>query len=148
MSFIHYTLVGHFNPRATNFRVCARPIDLNRVQRLLGEYPQEVADLVTLQDGYARCQWVPAPRDITDLVIEFAYRLAREEGCVAAENGREVTYPPEAAREQGEVFEQVFGRPGAADDAEQRARRQFEERERRRIRRLIAAVGGERPQST
>jgi hypothetical protein len=103
MSFIHYTLVGHFHPQVwRGNKSCTRPIDAMRLNRILAEYPEAVAACVSLQDGYARCQWVPAPRGVGDQVREFAYRLAREEGCMAVENGREITYPPEAVLAQRE----------------------------------------------
>ncbi len=132
MSFIHYTLVGHFDPCTVYPQrlTVARPIDHARVARLLAEYPTDVASRVTLQDGYAYCQWA-AGGDISDQVFEFAYRLAREEGCLAIENGRQVMYPPEAARAQGEVWERLPGYTGFAKEAEQRAQDQAAEFERR-----------------
>lgn len=136
MSFIHYTLVGHFDPRAVNPRslACARPIDPERVARLLAEYPAEVAKWVTLQDGYARCEWAPLTAPVSDMVFELAYRLVREEGAVAIENGREVTYPPAAARAWAETVLPT-GDTGFADRVEARARRHaesFDEELRRR----------------
>jgi hypothetical protein len=133
MSFIHYTLIGHFEPRTVGpgYRACSRPIDPDRVERLLAEYPAEVADQVSLRDGSARCQWFPAGA-VSGQVFEFAYRLAREEGCLAVENGRQVTWPPEAARAQAEEWERLLGRSGLADAAENRARVLAEEFEKRR----------------
>jgi hypothetical protein len=132
MSLIHYTLVGHFDPRTVSARnlTVARAIDKVRLIRLLAEYPATVAAWVTIRDGYARCQWAPAGA-VSRQVFEFAYRLAREEGCLAVENGRQVMYPPEAARAQGEVLEQLTGQAGFADEFERRAREQAAELERR-----------------
>src|SRR5205823_2688887 len=93
----------------------------DRVARLLAGYPAAVAGQVTVQDGYVRCRWAPGG-GVGDQVLEFAYRLAREEGCLAVENGRQVRYPPEAARAQGEEVERLTGTPGTADGWELMAR--------------------------
>jgi hypothetical protein len=131
MSFIHYTLVGYFDPRTvwtsgSPNLVIAKPMNPERVRYLLAEYSDAVASHVTIQDGYVRCQWAPAPREASDQIIEFAYRLARQAECVAVENGRQVTYPPEAARAQAEVWESESGPVRFADSCEQQARRQAE----------------------
>jgi hypothetical protein len=133
MSFIHYTLVGHFpNGSSTpSSQPVTRGIDAAVVERLLAEYPPGVAALVTIQDGYARCQWAPAGGALSAQVFEFAYRLARQIGCLAVENGRYAMHPPEAARAQGEALERVAGRTGFAEEREQQARIQAEEFERR-----------------
>jgi hypothetical protein len=125
MSFIHYTYVGHFDPATVGSRnlAVAKPIDPVRIARLLAEYPAGVAERVALQDGYARCQWAPGGGSM-DAVIEFAYRLARKEGCLAVEQGREVMYPLAAARAQGEALERATGRVGLAAEVEQRAQAQ------------------------
>lgn len=133
MGSVYYTLVGHFNPVTVfadgvkNLAV-ARPLDRAKVDALLAEYPSMVAAQVLLQDGYARCQWAPSTHG--EEVVEFAYRLARAEGCLAVENGRQVTYPPYAVRAQAEAHE-----PAAAGQREAEARRAadaFEEKMRRR----------------
>ena len=125
MSFVHYTRVGHFDAKkvSSTHHAVSKPIDPDRVARLLTTYPSGVAEQVTIQDGYARCRWAPAA-GLMDAVFDFAYRLAREEGCLAVENGWVVTYPPEAAREQGEEWDRVFGRTNWADDLERQAREQ------------------------
>jgi hypothetical protein len=48
MSFIHYTLVGHFDPATVSSLSLAvsRPIEATRLARLLGEYPAGLADFV------------------------------------------------------------------------------------------------------
>ena len=108
MSFFHYTLVGHFDVRHPEKRSPVRPIDLDRVNWVLAEYPREVAALVQIQNGCARCQWAPAASQATGrLVYQFAYRLAQEEGCMAAENGRRITYPPEATAAQDEFLREL-----------------------------------------
>ncbi len=140
MSIIHYTLVGHFNP-GTIYVVeggerdlaVSRPVDREKAEALLAEYPNIVATHVRLQDGYARCQWAPSTHG--EDVVEYAYRLARLLGCLAVENGREVTFPPEAVRAQFEVWERTLGRPGLAAEREAHARQaasKFEEKMRGR----------------
>ena len=126
MGFVHYTLVGHFNPGtvyADDERDLAvsRPIDRASVDALLGEYPTVVAAQVRILDGYVRCQWAPSTHG--EEIVEFAYRLARRLGCLAVENGRQVTFPPEAVRAQAEVREKTLGPPGLAAQLEADARR-------------------------
>jgi hypothetical protein len=112
MSFIHHTLVGHFDPRTVHRDLSvSRPIDAARVARLLAEYPLGVAGLVAVAGGYAECQWAPA-RGFSKQVYEFAYRLAREECCLAVENHRLVRFPPEAAAAQQAEWERLFAEPG------------------------------------
>src|SRR5262245_10929268 len=87
-----------------------------------------VAAQVHLTDGYARCQWAPSTHG--EEVVEFAYRLARQERCLAVENGRQVTFPPPAVRAQAEAHE-----PQLAAQREAEARRAadaFEQKMRQR----------------
>lgn len=138
MGSVYYTLVGHFNPtvvfvEGTRNLAVSRPIDRAKVDALLHEYPPVVAAQVRIQDGYARCQWAPATHG--EEVVELAYRLARLEGCLAVENGRQVTFPPEAVRVQADVEERAGGAPGLARQREAEARQAaeaFEEKLRRR----------------
>jgi hypothetical protein len=115
MSFIHWTDVGHFDLVQFSARTDApsRPIDLDLVNRLLAEYPSEVAGRVEIQNGRARCHWAPAPREVGRSVYEFAYRLAQQAGCMAVENGRRVGYPPEAVQEQDEALPQLHAQSAA-----------------------------------
>lgn len=131
MSFNHYTYVGHFDPVHVENIVVTKPIDQELVNRLLAEYPTGVAKFVALRDGYACCQWAPAG-GLMDDVFEFAYRLAHAEGCLAVENGRQVMYPPEAARAQGEALERATGQAGLADYQERQARDEVAAFEKRR----------------
>jgi hypothetical protein len=118
LSSIHYTLVGHFDPRSVfidgvkNLAV-SRPLARDRVEALLAEYPELVAAQVRLEEGYARCQW--APSTMGEEVFELAYRLARLEGCLAVENGRQVMFPIAAVRAQAEIWERTQGPAGLAD---------------------------------
>jgi hypothetical protein len=113
MSAVHYTYVGHFDPRSVDSPPvkCLRPIDLDRVNRLLAEFPRGVAAQVQVRGGFALCHWT-AP-EVGPQVYEFAYRLAREEGCLAVENGMRIAYPPEEAQAQRARWEQM--RPSAAN---------------------------------
>jgi len=135
---VYYTLVGHFNP-ATVFvdgnrdLTVSRPIERAKVDALLAEYPPVVGAQVRIVDGYARCQWSPATNG--EDVVELAYRLARLSGCLAVENGRQVTFPPDAVRAQAEVEERATGPAGLARRREADARKAaeaFEEKLRRR----------------
>lgn len=138
MGFVHYTLVGHFNPKSVYVDgakdlAVSRPLDRGRIDALLAEYPTVVAAQVLLQDGYARCQWAPSTHG--EEIVEFAYRLARQERCLAVENGRQVTYPPASVRAQAEAEERKSGPPGLASQREAEARRAaeaFEEKLRQR----------------
>jgi len=122
MSFIHFTLVGHFDPCDLSSKAVARPIDPAVVEALLAEYPEEVRAHVTLERGYVRCQWAPIP-SASEEVIELAYRLARQEACLAVENGRTVEYPPEAVRAQAELWERMGAPAGVAESREAQARK-------------------------
>jgi hypothetical protein len=46
MSFTHYTCVGHFDPATVNLRNlgATRPINPERVARLVSEYPVGASD--------------------------------------------------------------------------------------------------------
>ena len=61
------------------------------------------------------CQWA-SPFHFSLKTRRFAYRLAREERCLAVENGLQVMFPPEAARAQGEEAERRTGQVGIAED--------------------------------
>jgi hypothetical protein len=138
LSVIHYTLVGHFDPRKVfadggrDLKV-TKPLDRAQVEALLAEYPEVVGAQVRLLDGYARCQWAPSTH--TPEVFEFAYRLARLAGALAVENGRQVLFPVQAARTHGDVLEKLLKKPGLAAEMEAEARKQatlFDERMRQR----------------
>ena len=121
MSFIHYTLVGHFDPRAVHRSLeVSRSIDPGQVDRLLAQYSAGSAEFVSIGNGYARCQWAPAG-GLMEAVREFAYRLASETHCLAVENMRVVGFPPEAvAAQQAEwdrlLAEQKHAEPSVEGD--------------------------------
>lgn len=109
MSIVHCVCVGHFDLGDTIRRrplKGVRPLDLDRLNRLLAAYPREMAAHVQLIEGYVRCLWT-TPR-IGQHLYEFAYRLAREEGCMAVETGNRITYPPQAAQAQEQRRPQPF----------------------------------------
>lgn len=88
MSFIHYTIVGHFDPATLNPSAITplRALDVNAVESLLRESPDDVRDHVDYHDGYAQCCWAGGfSRQIGKRVHDFAYKLAERENCVAAE---------------------------------------------------------------
>jgi len=158
LGFVHYTLVGHFNPgtmyalEGERDLAVSRPVDRKRAEALLAEYPAIVATQVLFQNGYARCQWAPSTHG--EDVVEYAYRLARLLECLAVENGREITFPPAAVRAQGEAWERAKGPPGLAREREahaQQAAEAFEEKLRRkaaqqtdRLSRALAAIAKRR----
>jgi len=126
MSKVRYMLIGHFDARTVhpNKLLVTRAIEPALAAGLLSEYPAAVAERVILQDGYARC--VYAIGDDTSLeTVLFAYRLAQQLGCLAVANGHQVMYPPEAAREQGEEWERLYGFKGAGSNAEHEARQRL-----------------------
>jgi hypothetical protein len=111
MSFIHATLVGHFDLRTVGGRkrlAVHRPIEQDVLDRLLAKYGPKAAACVWLEDGYAHCQWAPGPI----VVSELAEELARETGAVLVDwNHMMVIGPPEAVRE----WERVLSAPDASD---------------------------------
>jgi hypothetical protein len=102
MSFIHSTIVGHFDPETLTprNRRTIRPLDFVAARTLLAEFPANVASRVEFCDAYVECWWA----DGTGFAAEtqtFAYRLAELQNCVAAETPVcVVTYPEEAKRLQ------------------------------------------------
>jgi hypothetical protein len=104
MSFIHATIVGHFDPLTVQPRAMTplRPIDPSRFEALLAEFGEGVARCVGLHDGYAYCEWAPGHAP-AERVQEFAQRLAEAEGCLAMETPFcLITYPPAAVAVQAE----------------------------------------------
>jgi hypothetical protein len=123
MSFIHATIVGHFDPLTVQPRAMTplRPIDPSRFEALLAVFGEGVARCVRLHDGYADCEWT-AGHAPAERVIEFARRLAEAEGCLAMETPFcLITYPPAAVAAQAEQIrlfqaENKQAEPGAAAD--------------------------------
>jgi hypothetical protein len=110
MSVVYFALVGHFDPQTVHIHgwyklIPARAIDPARVEKLLVEYPAEVAAHVELIDGYVKCLVVGSGFTCCE-ANEFAYRLAKEEGCLIVVNDR-VIFPPEAVKAQRKVWDDV-----------------------------------------
>jgi hypothetical protein len=102
MSFVHYSIVGHFNPddpesiSPRHAPVPTRFLDADRFAELLASYGEEVSQCVVLRDGYACCEW---SSDRSRRTFEFAERLADAEGAIVLESPFHVVrYPPEAAQ--------------------------------------------------
>ena len=102
MSFVHYSIVGHFDPgdlesfSPRHTPIPTRPLDADLVADLLASYGDEVARCVEVRDGYAYCEW---SSDRSRRTFEFAEQLADAAGAVILESPvRYVRHPPEAAR--------------------------------------------------
>jgi hypothetical protein len=98
MSFVHATLVGHFDLRTVGTQRrpdVLRPIDQCLVARLLAKYGPTITACVWVKYWYAHCQWAPGPM----AVLGFAEELAREADAVLVDwNNMTVTGPPDAVR--------------------------------------------------
>jgi hypothetical protein len=119
VSFIHYSYVGHFDHDApgSKWPVAARPLDAVAVARLAAEFGPEVADSVSMRDGYALCRW-GFPLWLVALVHDFMDRLAAEQGCEVMEQDGNVIDAGAAARELRSpwIDEAPDAEPGAAAD--------------------------------
>ncbi len=108
MSFIHYTIVGHFDPATltpSNI-VPTNPLARSAVEALLAESDSAISEHVEYREGYIQCCWAGGfPHSAGKLVHEFAYKLAERENCVGAELPFcLIEYPPEAAEIQRRIF--------------------------------------------
>lgn len=102
MSFVHSTIVGHFDPFTLNAsdRGVSRPIDLVAARSLFSEFPEHVSSRVEFIDGYAECWWADHSMRVSEAVSKFAYRLAESQNCIAAETPTCIIGFPESARQQ------------------------------------------------
>jgi len=108
MSWVHYVTVGHFDANGyLRTQKPIRPIDLDRVNRLLAEYPREVAACVKIQNGCVLWVWTTLSVTISQELHQFASRLAQEEGCMVVADGVTVLYPPESVQAQEEFWQQL-----------------------------------------
>lgn len=109
MSWVHYTILGHFDPAqgSPRTRQPTRPIDLDLVNRLLAEYPKEVAACLTFRDGCVRWRLTVQSHALSAQLHEFARRLVLLGGGMVVADGREILYPPEAVAAQQEQWRQV-----------------------------------------
>jgi hypothetical protein len=126
MSKERYLLVGYFDARTVdpNKLLVTRALEPALVAGLLSEYPASVVKHVILQEGYARCVYASGG-DVSQEAVFFAYRLAQQVGCLVVAWMGQVMYPPEAAREQGEEWERLYGFKGAGSNAEHEARQRL-----------------------
>jgi hypothetical protein len=102
MSFIHYTVVGHFDPTKLfpNRPIQPlRPLSAQAIDGLLTQSRSEVRDYVDFHDGYITVQWAPCPTGLMKEVHRFAYRLAEQEQCIAAESPLLIIGYPESAHQ-------------------------------------------------
>src|SRR5690242_14459739 len=107
MSFIHSTIVGHFDPCTLSAwnRQVSHPLDVTDATALLSEYPEHVASCIEFRDGYAECRWAPWSMRPSEAVHRYAYRLAELQQCIAAETPVcLITYPEDAKRQQAEAW--------------------------------------------
>ena len=113
MSFIHYELVGHFDPcDPIVFGIPSHPksqrsIDTDSVNRVLKSLPHSIDHIVTVtEEGYVYCQW---SADIDGVVDLFLKRLADETGAVVMSQMFEIWYP-DAAKAQYDANLDELGR--------------------------------------
>ena len=108
MSLFHSTIVGHFDP-ATLFgrnRRTIRPLDVDAARVLLERFPPHVAARIAFADGYAECWWADRSLSFCEEVHEYAYLLAKDQNCIAADTPVcLITYPNEAKQMQAEAWE-------------------------------------------
>jgi len=107
MSFIHSTIVGHFDPTTLNAwnRETTRPLDIQAARLLLSEFPAHVASCIEFRDDYAECWWAGGSVRVSEAVHDYAYRLAESQNCAAAETPLcLITYPEEAIRQQADAW--------------------------------------------
>lgn len=110
MSFVHSTIIGHFDPvqLSGRNRTTLRPLDLVAARTLLAEYAPSVEPHVEFKDGYAECWWANSASPFHKDVYEYAMRLAKQQNCVAADTpGCVITYPDDAVRSQGEAWKEL-----------------------------------------
>ena len=109
MSFIHSTIVGHFDPATLspgNINV-SRAIDVEAAKKLLAEFGKHVEGQVEFRDGFAQCWWADGTIGHSKSTHDYAYRLAELLDCVAAEMPFcQIMYPDDAKQIQAEAWEE------------------------------------------
>jgi hypothetical protein len=102
MSFVHYSIVGYFDPSdLASFSPSSAPIpirslDADRVASLVASCAEDIARWVEVRAGCAWCEW---SADRSGRVYRFAERLADAEAAFVVESPLHVVrYPPEAKR--------------------------------------------------
>lgn len=108
MSLIHSTIIGHFDPATLigSNRRTIRPLDVDAARALLDQFPPHVAARVDFADGYAECWWADRSFSVSKEVYDYAYLLAKEQNCIAAETPVcYITYPDEAKQIQSDAWQ-------------------------------------------
>ena len=108
MSVVHSTIVGHFDPHtlAADRREVSQPIDIAAARQLMTEFPEYVADCVEFIDGYAECWWADRSFGDNAEVFQYAYRLAEQQSCIAAETPLcRIEYPESAKLQQTQAWQ-------------------------------------------
>ncbi|MFL5244894.1 MAG: hypothetical protein ACJ8FY_22560 [Gemmataceae bacterium] len=102
MSFVHNTVVGHFNAATLFADRPLKPVqalDRRVVEALLAEYPAELREYVEFVNGYVAFHWSSCQGKESKTVRSIGYRLAEQEKCIAAESPLWVITYPQSAEE-------------------------------------------------
>ena len=101
MSFIHSTIVGHFDPETLSplDQSVSRHIDIEAAKSLHTEFPVHVTSQIEFKDGYVQCWWADGTIGFSQPTHEYAYRLAESQNCVAAESPVYLIEYPEIAKQ-------------------------------------------------
>lgn len=119
MSFIHSTIVGHFDPATLSPGkiTVLQPIDVDAAKQLLEEFDEHVAGQVEFRDGFAQCWWADGTIGHSKATHDYAYRLAKVLNCVAAEMPLcFIMYPEEAKQIQAKWWEEVQSNSPKSDE--------------------------------
>ena len=104
MSFIHHTLVGHFDPAqkfaSSEIPRPTRPIQQTSVEEALANFPLEIQTQIELRNGYVLCRWAEYGLAVSvgGKVQDFAYALATREECITVELPSGIVVFPEWAQ--------------------------------------------------
>ena len=114
--------MGHFEP-ATLFPdrplQPVRSLDTRAVEAMLAECPPEVRDHVEFGDGYVAVQWAPCHMKWMEKVHQFAYRLAEQQQCIAAESPFYfIAYPKSAQQTQQKAADALMAKKRSGGKAE------------------------------
>jgi hypothetical protein len=116
MSFVHISIVGHFDPVDLESLwtrpspMPARPIDEGAARALLATFGEEVERCVSFEGGCAWCEWSSGRIGVMERVREYAVRLADLQGAIILDDyPRYVRYPPEALRQYEEAVRARMG---------------------------------------
>jgi len=106
MSFIHYQVVGHFDPRDPiifgypSYPKPVRPVDPDAVSRAIAALPLGMEKAISITErGYVYCESTAAPRDLLPVFHELVKQLADQLGGVVMGQYFEIQYPLTAKAE-------------------------------------------------